>query len=54
MIKSFSFIVLTHFFQFNTLKILSQPGYLLFEMKPTMFFLQCSYTVKKYWWFNLK
>jgi len=30
MIKSFSFLVLTHFFQFNELKILRQPGYLLF------------------------
>jgi len=30
MIKSISFIVLTHFFQFNELKILRQPGYLLF------------------------
>jgi len=30
MIKSFSYIVLTQFFQFNELKILRQPGYLLF------------------------
>jgi len=30
MIKSISFIVLTHFFQFNQLKILRQPGYLIF------------------------
>jgi len=30
MIKLNSFIVLTHFFQFNQLKILRQPGYLLF------------------------
>jgi len=30
MIKSISFIVLTHFFQFSQLKILRQPGYLLF------------------------
>jgi len=29
-IKSISFIVLTHFFQFKQLKILRQPGYLLF------------------------
>jgi len=29
MIKSFFFNVLTHFFQFNELKILRQPGYLL-------------------------
>jgi len=28
MIKSLSFIVLTHFFQFNELKILRQSGYL--------------------------
>jgi len=32
MIKSISFIVLTHFFQFNELKILKQPGYLLFSI----------------------
>jgi len=38
MIKLFSFIVLTHFFQFNELKILRQPGYLLFLVKPTIFF----------------
>jgi len=38
MIKSFSFIVLTHFFQFNELKILRQPGYLLFKVKPSIFF----------------
>jgi len=30
MIKLISFILLTHFFQFNELKILRQPGYLLF------------------------
>jgi len=30
MIKLISFIVLTHFFQFNQLKILRQPGYLIF------------------------
>jgi len=29
MIKSFSLIVLTHFFQFNELKILRQPGFKL-------------------------
>jgi len=29
-IKSISFIVLTHFIHFNELKILRQPGYLLF------------------------
>jgi len=38
MIKSISFIVLTHFFQFNQLKILMQPGYLFFYVKPTIFF----------------
>jgi len=30
MIKSITFIVLIHSFQFNQLKILRQPGYLLF------------------------
>jgi len=30
MIKLISFIVLTHFLQFNQLQILRQPGYLLF------------------------
>jgi len=30
MVKLIYFIVLTHFFQFNQLKILRQPGYLLF------------------------
>jgi len=30
MIKSFSFIVLALFFRFNQLKILRQPGYLIF------------------------
>jgi len=30
MVKLISFIVLSHFFQFNELKILRQPGYLLF------------------------
>jgi len=29
MVKSISFIVLTHFFHFNELKILRQPGYLI-------------------------
>jgi len=38
MIKSFSFIVLAHFFRFNQLKILRQPGYLIFLNKPTIFF----------------
>jgi len=37
MIKLISF-VLTHFFQFNQLKILRQPGYLIFQVKPTIFF----------------
>jgi len=30
MIKLISFIVLTHVFHFNQLKILRQPGYLFF------------------------
>jgi len=30
MVKSFSFIALTHFFQFNELKILMQPRLLTF------------------------
>jgi len=30
MVKLISFIVLPHFFQFNEVKILRQPGYLLF------------------------
>jgi len=30
MVKLIYFIVLTHFFQFNQLKMLRQPGYLLF------------------------
>jgi len=38
MIKSISFIVVTHFFHFNQLKILRQPGYLIFKVKPTIFF----------------
>jgi len=38
MIKLISFIVLTQFLQFNELKILRQPGYFIFEVKPTMFF----------------
>jgi len=37
MVKLISFIVLTHFFQLNQLKILRQPGYLLFQVKPTIF-----------------
>jgi len=38
MIKSFSFIVLTHFFQFNQLKILRQPGYYFFKLNQQYFF----------------
>jgi len=38
MIKLFSFIVLTHFFQFNELIFLRQPGYLLFLIKPTIYY----------------
>jgi len=30
MVKLISFIVFTHYFQFNELTILRQPGYLLF------------------------
>jgi len=37
MIKSISFIALTHFFHFNQLKILRQPGYFIL-VKPTIFF----------------
>jgi len=36
MIKSLSFIVLTHFFQFNELKIARQPGY--FKLNQQIFF----------------
>jgi len=39
MIRSVSFNVLTHFFQFNKLKILRQPGYLIFFK--LNHFLQC-------------
>jgi len=38
MIKSISFIVLTLFFHFNELKVLRQPGYFIFYVKPTIFF----------------
>jgi len=38
MVKLISFIVLTHFFQFNELKILMQPGYLLFKLNHPYFF----------------
>jgi len=44
MVKWISFIVLTHFFQSNELKILRQPGYLLFLIKPSIFF----YSVETY------
>jgi len=37
MIKLISFIVLTHFFQFNQLKILRQPGDLLFKLSQQYF-----------------
>jgi len=30
MIKLITFIVLTHFFHFNQLKVFRQPGYLIF------------------------
>jgi len=43
MIKSISFFVLTHFFHFNQLKILRQPGYLIFEVKLTIFFTVHNY-----------
>jgi len=36
-----SFIVLTTFFNFNELKIVRQPGYLLFKVKPTIYILLC-------------
>jgi len=49
-IKSISFIVLTQFFHFNELKILRQPGYLFFQVKPTIFFLQCNLHNRK--WFQ--
>jgi len=38
MIKSISFVALTHFFQFHQLKILRQPSYLFIQVKPTIFF----------------
>jgi len=40
MIKSISFIVLTHFhfFHFNELKILRQPGYFFFKLNQQYFF----------------
>jgi len=37
MIKLISFIVLTHFFQFNQLKILRQPAYLHFKLNQQYF-----------------
>jgi len=41
MIKSISFIVLTHFLHFNQPKILRQPGYLIFFKLNQQYFLQC-------------
>jgi len=38
MIKLISFIVLTHFVQFNQLKITRQPGYLLFKLNNNIFY----------------
>jgi len=38
MINSFSFIEITHFFHFNELKILRQPGYLLFKLNQQYIF----------------
>jgi len=38
MIKLISFIVLTRFFHFNELKILRQPGYLIFKLNQQYFF----------------
>jgi len=38
MIKSISFFVLTHFFPFNQLKILRQPGCLIFKLNEQYFF----------------
>jgi len=38
MIKSISFIVLTHFFQFNQLTFLRQPGYLILKLNQQYFF----------------
>jgi len=40
MIKSMSFIALTHFFQFIQLKILKATRLLIFLVKPTIFLLQ--------------
>jgi len=41
MIKLISFVVLAHFFQFNQLKILRQPGYLAYFFKLNQqYFLQ--------------
>jgi len=42
MIKSISFVALTHFFHFNQLKILRQPGYLIFFKLNQQYFLQCT------------
>jgi len=43
MIKSISFIVLTQFFHVNEIKILRQPGYFFFKVKPTIFFYSKRY-----------
>jgi len=53
MVKLISFIVLTHFFQFNELKILRQPGYLLkvtinilqYKLNHQYFFTVCIYCI---------
>jgi len=56
MIKSISFIALTHFFQFNQLKLLRQPGYLLTFLSQTNYmFLQFlmwyfKMLIKLGWW----
>jgi len=38
MIKLISFVVIPHLFQFNQLKTLRQPGYLLFKLNQQYFF----------------
>jgi len=43
MIKSISFIVLTHLFQFNQLKILRQRGYLLLKLFCQQYFYMFIY-----------
>jgi len=42
-----SFIALTHFFQFNQLKILRQPGYLIFKLNQQYFFTVALWTVDR-------